>query len=217
MIGGRRAAATLVAVGTLGALTAAGFALTATAGAAAPTPESLTNCSGVLTPDSSGLPIGEPNLLDYSFNCDTQISAYTIILDRQAGNSDNIDDYNSAPLVLDGDDSTPNATESVTCEGTTPSEGINCNLGAGGLLGPYNYVDGSIDPVVPYCKFLPAHAKPGTPAVPQAIVQLIVTDVTGAQDGPFDLTLKTRCPSVANVVPTPKPKKKKKSGSRDKR
>jgi hypothetical protein len=72
---------------------------------------------------------------------------------------------------------------------------------------------------VPYCKFLPAHAKPGTPAVPQAIVQLIVTDVTGAQDGPFDLTLKTRCPSVANVVPTPKPKKKnkKKSGSRDKR
>ncbi len=182
--------------------------LPSAAGAAPVTPESLTDCNGSLSADATGTAAGEPNLLDYTFSCDGDISAYTVIVDRQAGDEGNIDDYNSAPSVLDSDGVTPNAAESITCEGTTPSDGINCNAGAGGVLSAGNFSEGSIDPVEPYCKSLPADAKPGTPAIPKAIVQLVVTDATGAQDGPFDLDLNKACPKVPNVVPTPKPKKK---------
>ncbi len=124
--------------------------------------------------------------------------------------------------MYDSDGVTSNATESVTCEGTTPSSGINCNLGAGGVLSAWNFAEGSVDPTEPYCKYLPKGAKPGTPAVPQAIVQLIVTDNTGAQDGPFDLGLAKRCPKVPNFVPAKKSgkqsggKSKGKDTSRDK-
>ncbi len=184
-------------------------ALPAVANAAALTPESLTNCSGSIAPDGGGAAAGEPYLLDYTFQCDTDISAYTVIVNRQAGDDGNLDDFNSSPLVLDSDGLTPNGSESVTCEGSTPSDGINCNLGAGVVLSAGNFAEGSVDLVAPYCKYLPSDAAPGTPAVPQANVQLVVTDNTGAQDGPFDLSLAKSCPNVANFVPTPKPKKKK--------
>lgn len=184
--------------------------------AAAPTPVSLTNCGGTLAPDPSGAANGEPNLLDYTIQCDTDITAYTIIVDRQSFADGNLDDYNPSPAVFDADGVTPNATEAVTCEGTTPSSGINCNLGAGGVLSAWNFAEGSVDPVEPYCKYLPKGAKPGTPAVPQAIVQLIVTDNTGAEDGPFDLGLAKACPKVPNVVPAKKAAKKSTKKSKDK-
>jgi len=192
--------------------------MAAPAMAAAPTPVSLTNCGGSLAPDPSGPASGEPNLLDYTIQCDTDITAYTIIVDRQSLNDGNLDDYNPAPSVFDSDGVTPNATEAVTCEGTTPSSGINCNLGVGGVLSAWNFAEGSVDPIEPYCKYLPKGAKPGTPAVPQAIVQVIVTDNTGAQDGPFDLGLAKRCPKVPNVVHAKKPTGKgaKNSGDRSK-
>ncbi len=183
-------------------------ALPAVANAAAVTPESLTTCSGSIAPDASGTAIGEPYLLDYTFQCSTDISAYTVIVNRQAGDDGNLDDYNSSPAVLDSDGVTPNATESITCEGSTPSDGVNCNAGAGAVLSAGNFAEGSVDLVEPYCKYLPSGAAPGTPAVPRANVQLIVTDYTGAQDGPFDLDRATACPKVANFVPTPKPKPK---------
>lgn len=175
---------------------------------AAVTPASLTNCSGKLSKDSTGSSQGEPNLLDYSFSCDTDISAYTILLDRRASDFANIDDYNPAPSVLQADGVTPSTTESLTCEGVTPSNGINCNAGAGGVLSSGFFADGSIDPTQPYCKYLPPKAKPGTLAIPQAIVELVVTDNTGAEDGPFQLKL-SGCPKVPNVAPAPKTKKSK--------
>lgn len=180
--------------------------LPAVASAAAPTPVSLTDCTGSIAPDSTGAAVGEPYLLDYSFSCDTDISAYTILVNRQAADDFNLDDYNSTPAVLEADGVTPSPTESITCGGATPSDGVNCNLGAGGVLTAGYFADGSVDPVEPYCKHLPSGAAPGTPAIPQAFVQLIVTDDTGAQDGPFALGLTARCPKVPNVVPTPKPK-----------
>ncbi len=190
--------------------------LPAVAGAAAPTPASLTECTGSIAPDSTGAALGEPYLLDYSFSCDTDISAYTILVNRQAADDFNLDDYNSAPAVLEADGVTPSATESITCGGSTPSDGINCNLGAGGVLTAGYFADGSVDPVDPYCKHLPSGAAPGTPAIPQAFVQLIVTDATGAQDGPVALGLRTGCPKVPNVVPTPKPKPKPKPKAKSK-
>jgi hypothetical protein len=116
--------------------------------------------------------------------------------------------------VFETDGVTPSPTESITCEGTTPSNGVNCNLTTGGAqLSDGFFADGSVDPIQAYCKHLPTTAggklaKPGTPAVPQALVQLVVTDYTGAEDGPFTLGPATACPKVPNVVPTPKPKAK---------
>lgn len=189
----------------------------ASAATAPPTPESLTSCTGSLSADPSGPSSGEPDLLDYSFSCDTAISAYTVIVDRVSRSDGNLDDYNPNPIVYEADDATPSATETVTCEGTTPSSGINCNLGAGGSLNQGYFVQGSVDPTEPYCSYLPAHAKAGTPAVPAAIVQLIVTDATGAQDGPFDLAPTKACKKVPRVVPAPKVKTGKKKSSRQAR
>jgi hypothetical protein len=189
-----------------------GWALPAAASAAAPTPASLTDCGGTVFADPSGTAGGEPNLLDYKFQCDGDISAYTIIVDRRSGDSGNIDDYNPAPSVFESDGVTPSPSETAICEGTTPSDGINCNAGAGAVLSAGVITEGSVDPVEPYCKSLPAKAKPGTPAIPQAIVQLVVTDTTGAEDGPFDLGPAKACPKVPAVVPARKPKTKQAKG-----
>jgi hypothetical protein len=199
-----------------GTLALAMSAAPALAGAAAVTPTSLTDCGGHVTPDSGGKTKGEPNLLDYKFQCDGGITAYTILInqqgDRATGGS--IDDYAPAPSVLESDGVTPSPKETLTCEGTTPSYGINCNAGAGAQLSDGFFAVGSVDPVQAYCKHLPITAsgkpaKPGRAAVPQAIVQLVVTDYTGAEDGPFTLGSTKTCPKVPNVVPKVKTKPKK--------
>jgi hypothetical protein len=48
--------------------------------------------------------------------------------------------------------------------------------------------------------------KKKTPVVivPQAFVQLIVTDTTGAQNGPFRLPLKSKCPAVKTTTKSSK-------------
>ena len=190
---------------------------TAASAASAPLPESFTSCHGQVVNDRSGAAIDEPYLLDYRFSCDTNISAYTLIVDRAASSGGNLDDFNASPSVFEADGVTPSSTEAVTCEGTTPSNGINCNFGAGGALTTGDVVAGSVDLVAPYCKSLPAgpkpgtFAKPGTLAIPRAQVSLVVTDSTGAEDGPFALGRTTACPKVPNAVPKPKPKVKSKS------
>jgi hypothetical protein len=65
-----------------------------------------------------------------------------------------------------------------------------------------------------YCSFLPKGAKAGTPAVPQATVELIVTDTNGVSEGPFELTRTGKCPKVAAVVPAKKKKTTKKAATR---
>lgn len=185
-----------------------GCAVPVAASAATVTPASFTNCGGSVSHDRQGAAAGEPNLLDYKFRCNGSISAFTIILDQQGDPGGSIDDYNPAPSVLESDGVTPSPTEALTCEGTTPSDGINCNAGAGGVLGVGNFAEGAIDPLQVYCKHLPAKAKPGKPAIPQAKVQLVVTDSTGAQDGPFTLRSAKACPKVPDVVPARKAQRK---------
>ncbi|MGZ4246055.1 MAG: hypothetical protein ACXVSE_17345 [Solirubrobacteraceae bacterium] len=202
---------------TSGALVLAACMLPA-ASSAAITPASLTFCKGKVSADPGGEAADDPNLLDYRFSCDGGITAYTVLVNQQgdAASGGTIDDYNPSPSVFETDGLTPSPTETITCEGTTPSGGINCNLTtAGAQLSDGYFAQGTIDPIQPYCKHLPTTAsgktaKPGTPAVPQAIVQLVVTDYTGAEDGPFTLGPATACPKVPNVVPTPKPKVKSK-------
>jgi hypothetical protein len=198
--------------------------LPALAGAAT-TPSSFTTCGGHVSADPGAVAASEPNLLDYTFSCDTSISAYTIIVNQQGdgANGGAIDDYNPSPSVLESDGVTPSPTEGITCEGTSPSDGINCNMGTAGAQLTNEYLaEGSVDPDQAYCKHFPTTAngkpttKPGTAAVPQAVVELVVTDFTGAEDGPFILGPAKACPKVANVVPTPKPKTKPKTKTKTK-
>jgi hypothetical protein len=176
----------------------------ASAATVPPTPASLTNCTGSLSPDATGASVGEPYLTDYRFSCDGNVTSYTIVVNRQPGDAGNLDDFNTSPSVFEADGVTPSLTETVSCSATTPSDGINCNFGAGGALTAGFSASGAVDLIAPYCKSLPAKAKPGTRAIPRAIVQLIVTDATGAMDGPFPLGMSRRCPQVPNSVPAAK-------------
>jgi hypothetical protein len=191
----------------LGVLAAAGACAVPAVGSAAVTPTSRTGCHGGLTPDSSGASKGEPNLLDYSFHCNGGITAYSIIVNQWRDPSGSLDDFAASPSVFETDDLTPSPTESVTCEGIVPSDSINCNTGTlGAQISDGYFVAGTVDPVQPYCKHLPLTSKgqpqkPGFRAVPTAQVWLMVTDYTGAQDGPFALRPAKACPSVPNRVP----------------
>lgn len=129
--------------------------------------------------------------------------------------------------------------ETVTCNTDAPSDGFDCNSGlvvgtttaataptvndpctaptAGatytnlGCIPNGDSVQGQIQLSKPYCAYIPKGAKAGTPRVPTAIVDLAVTDDSGAQDGPFELTPSFKCAKVAAVAPTPKKKKPTKS------
>jgi hypothetical protein len=186
-----------------------GCVLTQSAMAAAPTPESATQCGGVLTrakPTSL-----DPNLINYAFSCDWGVSSYTLIVNRTPDNGSSIDDFNTNPLVYDTSGN-PLSTTALSCSGTIPGDGINCNAGAGGYVAAPDTAKGSIDTTDPYCPYLPPGAPAGTKPQPGAVVQLIVTDTTGAEDGPFRLRLAGKCPKP-KATPLPKTKTKTKPKS----
>jgi hypothetical protein len=186
-------------------------ALAASAGAAPVTPNSATDCLGSISKDRAPTP-DDPNLIDYSIYCHGDFTAYTLIAHRRVFDFDTIDDFDSDIAVIQPDGSA-SATVAVSCAATLPGDGINCNAGAGGVIPAYDQVQGSFDLTDPYCKTLAKGAKPGTPAEPQAYVEYVVTDITGAQDGPFRLSLKGGCPKVPNRVPAPAKKKKTKKAT----
>jgi hypothetical protein len=195
------------------AMSMASALFAASAGAAPPTPESSASCWGSLTKDPAATPTSDdPNLLDYTFRCNAAISAYTLIVNRGLSDFENVDDFSTTVDVVDHLGSTV-PTASFTCEGTLPGNGVNCNAGAGGLMPIWDNTKGTFDLSDPYCKNIPAGSRPGTLAEPRAVVQLIVTDWTGAQDGPFRINLSSACPAVPDRVPPvkhktkPKPKK----------
>ena len=178
--------------------------LAAPAGAAPPTPMSTAQCSGTLANDPSATPTSDdPNLVDYTFHCDTAITAYTVFANRRPWDRQTIDDFTTDVSILDPGGA-PNATESVTCSATLPGLGINCNAGAGGQVAAWRTIGGSFDLTAPYCKNIPKGSPVGTPATPQALVQFVVTDATGAEDGPFRLKLSTACPAVPDKLTGPK-------------
>jgi hypothetical protein len=192
-------------------LTYGAIAAQAEAATTPPPPESTANCYGSLTPTPTA---DEPNTLDYRFQCDTRITAYTVLVNR--GNQyATIDDFSPTASVFLPDGVTPDSSTSWTCEGYQPSLSTNCNTGSQTAhMNAWSWADGTIDTIDPYCKNLPAGAKPGTPAEPQALVQLVVSDVSGAQDGPFRLNSTKTCPAVPDRVPVPpKPSKKHKKHS----
>lgn len=194
----------MVAIATTAALAAVMAA--AASAASPPPPESTANCYGTVTPSPAP---DEPNLLTYKFHCDQRITAYTALVTRNR-DYNTIDDFDVSPSAFLPDGTTPDTTVAWSCEGTTPSQSTNCNTGSGKTyMGAWSYVKGTIDLTAPSCKFLTPGAKAGTPAQPQALVQLIVSDSSGAEDGPFRLYSTQTCPSVPDRVPAKKKKRTK--------
>lgn len=184
---GRRSA--LVAL----ALPLFGCALVQSAVAAAPTPESATQCGGTLK--RAKPTADDPNLLSYKFTCNWGISAYTLIVLRKPNDYNTIDDFDTNPLVVDPTGN-PLSTVALSCAGQIPGDGINCNAGAGGSVPAPDWAEGTFDTSEPYCANIPAGAKPGTKPDPTAVVEVVVSDTTGAEDGPFRLRLDGKCPAV---------------------
>lgn len=179
-------------------------ALASAAGAAPPPPQAAATCYGSLTGAGT---VDQPFLTKYGFNCDSRITAYSILATRLPRNFDVIDGFSTTADVTDAQGNLK-SDQSFGCEGGLPGNGFNCNSGAGSFMGALNYARGSFDLQDPYCKSLPTDAKSGTPATPQAIVQLVVTDTSGAQDGPFRLVPSSACPPVPDRAPQAKKKKK---------
>lgn len=182
--------------------------LTQPALAAAPTPESATQCGGILK--RAKATADDPNPVSYKFTCDWGVSAYTLIVTRKPNDDATLDDFASSVLVLDPTGN-PLSTQSFNCFGGIPGNGINCNAGAGGYMAAPNWAAGTIDLTEPYCANVPKGSPAGTKPDPTAVVQLIVSDTTGAEDGPFRLRLSGKCPAV-HV----KPKTKSKTGKGNK-
>jgi hypothetical protein len=181
--------------------------------AAAPAPESTANCYGGVSPSPTA---DEPDSLAYKFHCDSRITAYTLLVNRGT-DYNTIDDFEVSPMTLKPDAITVDSTSTWSCEGYTPGNSFNCNTGGGTtFMGAWSYASGSFDPTGPYCKYLPTGAKPGTPAVAQAVVQLVVSDVSGAEDGPFRLYYMGKCHPSPDSVPlkTAKNAKHAKKGSK---
>jgi hypothetical protein len=174
-----------------------GGVLAQSALAAAPTPESNTSCGGTV---SRAKPTSlDPNLLNYQFSCDWGITAYTIFVNRKpVTDYTTIDDYNGAPSVFDPTGA-PNPKVSIVCSGTIPGVGVNCNAGAGGVIPAPDVTEGSLDTTDPYCPYIPKGSPKGTKPQPGAVVDIVVPDTTGAEDGPFRLYLAGKCPSPAKA------------------
>lgn len=181
-----------------------GCLLAQSAVAAVPTPESATQCGGILK--RAKPTADDPNLLSYKFTCDWGVSAYSLVVIREPNDDATIDDFGSSVTVLDPTGN-PLSTQSFSCAGTIPGNGINCNAGAGGYMAAPNWAVGTFDTTDPYCPNIPKGSPAGTKPEHGAIVELVVSDTTGAEDGPFRLRLAGKCPAV-HVKSKPKPKLK---------
>jgi hypothetical protein len=191
----------------------------------------LTVCNGGIAKDSSGTnqldytfscaPLTSAN--------NGNILSFVVEAIRPQDDLNNIQTYNGQPNVFYALDNplasgySANATGPSTTIDPTAA-GLNCQGGAGngidgidcweedepnpssspvvdGDVPSGDYVEGDIDLTEPYCAYLPEGAKPGTAAVPQAEIELVVTDSTGSEDGPFELDLPKGCAKVPAVVP----------------
>jgi hypothetical protein len=186
------------------ALTLFGCVLVQSAIAATPTPESATLCGGTLKRTKPTA--DDPNLLSYKFNCNGGISAYTLIVLRKSNDFNTIDDFASSVSVFDPSGN-PLSTASFSCSGEIPGDGLNCNAGAGGSMASPDWAEGTFDTTESYCANIPPGSKAGTKPDPAAVVELVVSDTTGAEDGPFRLRLAGKCP-VVHAKPKAKTSKK---------
>jgi hypothetical protein len=181
-------------------------AVLAAPASAAVVPQAATACRGLLTKAPTA---NEPNNLSYQFHCSSAITAYTLIANRTPSDFGVIDDFS---VTADVQDSTGAIvpTEAVGCEGGIPGNGVNCNNNGATAISAGHVMVGTFDTADPYCPSIPTGSPPGTNPLPQAVVQLVVTDVTGAQNGPFRISLGKACPVVKPLPKKAKAKTKSK-------
>lgn len=194
-VGRRLTAALMIVVPGLCLLPEAGIAAT-------PPPQASVHCGGSLKQVAATSQ--DQHLLAYTFNCDGPITAYTLIINRGSNDDSTMDDFSTTGLVNDNVTHAPVSTESFTCEGVLPGNGINCNAGAGGFMDSPFFATGTFDTTNPYCSNIPASSPAGTKPQPTAVVQLVVSDTTGAEEGPFRLRLHRACPVLHVTKPKPK-------------
>jgi hypothetical protein len=176
----------------------------------APTPIPVSVCDGSLSPATPT--VDDPNLLNYKFYCDGEVTAYTVIVNRPGHIDDEIDDFETSTSVFEPNSGALITSLSFNCTGTIPGGGVGCFAGTGNFAPPYASIEGQFDTSDPFCANLPKDAKPGTKPEPGASAQLVVTDATGAEQGPFLLPIAPGCKAV-KPVPKPKPKKHKRHGN----
>jgi len=161
----------------------------------------VSQCVGELSPATPTST--DPNLLNYKFHCDGQVTAFSIIVSRPGQAYDEIDDFNVAANVIDPTTGQQSTTESFNCQGAIPGSGINClTATAGTSSDPWSFVEGQFDTSTPYCPTLPAHAKPGTKPSQGAVAYFVVSDPTGEQVGPWLFQMSPKCPAVKAVPKT---------------
>lgn len=166
----------------------------------------------------------------YSWNFSGNIWSYTIVITRRKDNGNNVT-YEAPTANVLTSSGAVDTTQDVSCSSAIPSDGFSCSAPGPGATSSSDLANGSNPPYLSYipagetvtggfamaegyCSFLPKGAKAGTPAVPQATVELIVTDTNGVSEGPFELTRTGKCPKVAAVVPAKKKKRKAKREGR---
>jgi hypothetical protein len=143
--------------------------------------------------------VDDPNLTNYSFYCDGQVTAYTLIVERPGQPNTGIDDFNPSPSVYSRSTGSLISTEGFSCSGQIPGDSVNCFAGAGSHADVWTNIEGQVDTSDPFCANLPPHPKPGTKPEPAATALLVVTDATGAEAGPFKLTMTPACKAVKPV------------------
>jgi hypothetical protein len=167
-------------------------------------PIAVTGCNAYLTPATPTLL--DSNYLNYNFQCDGTVTAYTVIINRQHQYDNEVDDFSQNSSVTQPG-STTSLNVAFTCSGEIPGAGVNCFAGAGAAAPQWTWIQGQLDTTTPFCPTLPKHAKPGTKPTPEAQAEIVVTDGTGAQTGPYYAPIGPACKKL-KPVPKPKPKPK---------
>lgn len=162
----------------------------------------------------------------YSWNFSGNIWSYTIVVTRRKDDGSNIS-YEAPTANIFTGSGAVDTSEFVNCSSSVPSDGFSCSAPGPGASTASDFANGTNPPYLSYipagesvtggfalaegyCSFLPKGAKPGTAAVPQATVELIVTDTNGVSEGPFELTRAgKKCAKVPAVVPEPRSTTKK--------
>jgi hypothetical protein len=184
-----------------GAALALGAMLPASAAA---TPSGVVNCRGGLAKATATT--DDANPLSYSFSCNGDIVAYTIVANRTINDLSTLDDFSTSVTVADSK-KVVSTTEGVACEALLPGNGINCFANGSATpadVSAHEFIAGLFDTTDPYCgvaaRTVKVKGKRGKTKViaaePRAVVQLVVSDTTGAEFGPFPLNLKPGCPAV---------------------
>jgi len=170
-------------------------------GVAGATPAAFIHCGGYL---AKGAPTADDfNPVQYGFRCDGDITAYTLVVNRERDDLNVVDDFSPTANVLDPTESLLLPT-SVACEGEIPGDGVSCFAQSTStaakppqaVITADDVIGGDFDTTDPYCGgTIPAGSKKGTLPEPPALVQLMVSDTTGAEFGPFGLGMKRACPA----------------------